>query len=159
MADASTPPDLMLGTHEIWFEDDLVVCKVHGVFTLADMQNFAPIADAHNDKHGYGLVLSDISDATGLTAEARRFAAGWNREAQKRGPLARAHAIYGGNMLMRGVAALFIAVVRVVGGTDLRSHLAGTEAEGRAFLAEQRRVFQAQRGQRAPGQARPEKGG
>ena len=155
MGGAAAAPDLWLGTHEIRFEGDLIVCKVRGVFTLQDMKDFAPVAEAHNDRHGYSLVLSDLRDATGLTAEARRFAADWNRQAQARGPLLRAHAMYGGSMLMRGVAALFISVVRIVGGTDLRSHLAATEAEARAFLAEQRQIFQERQRQAQPGPPPP----
>ena len=138
--------DMRIGAHELRFEGDILFCAVYGVFTLADMQRFMSVSDAYAEEHGYGLVLADIDAATNLTAEARRYAADHNREVQQRDTRPRASALFGGSMLVRGVATLLTAGIRLVGGGGIHTRLAGSEAEARAFLAEQRQIFRAQLG-------------
>ena len=134
--------EIALGTHLIRIVDDLIEVTVRGVFTLADMQRFVQLADAHGQKYGYALVLTDIDAAKGLQAEARRFAADHNRAVVRQyGEVHSANAIFGGSVLMRGMGALFLAVIRLVSSSSAGTHLAGSEAEARAFLAEQRRRF------------------
>ena len=143
---ALPPPDLVVGTHEVRYEGDLVRVTLHGAFTLEDMKRFFPVNEAHSAQHGYSLLLVDLDDAKSLSSEARRYAAEQNREAHKRGPVYGANATFGGSMLMRGTAALLLSMMRLVGGGGIRTHLTATEADARAFLAEQRRRFRAQLG-------------
>ena len=144
MTATPTATEVALGTHTVRIEGDLIRVTVRGVFTIEDMRRFVPMTEAIGIEHGYALVLTDIDAAKGLTAEARRFAADHNRAAlQKYGEIYSANAIYGGNVLMRGMGALFLAVIRLVSSSTIGTRLAGSEAEALSFLDEQRRIFRA----------------
>lgn len=135
-----------IGPHEVEIQGDLIKLVVHGPFTLADMQHFMPLREGQTATYGYVLLLIDLGDAVSLSAEARRYAADWNREAHGRAPILGANASFGGSAVVRGATALFQAVVKLVTGGGIHTHQARTEAEARAFLAEQRRSFRAKLG-------------
>lgn len=149
------PPDLMVGAHEVYREGDLLKVVMHGAYTIADMQRFVDLTEAQAAVQGYVLVLVDIDDGKGMSAEVRRFAAQKNREAAARGPIYGANASYGGSAIMRGVGALFLAMIRLLGGGGVRTNLSATEAEARAFLDAQRKSFHAQLSRERPGYVPP----
>ena len=149
------PPDLLVGAHQVFREGDLLRVVMHGAYTIDDMQRFVELTEKQAAVQGYVLVLVDINDGKGMSAEVRRFAAQKNREAAARGPIYGANASFGGSAIMRGVGALFLAMIRLLGGSGVRTNLSASEAEARAFLDEQRRSFHAQLSRERPGYVPP----
>jgi hypothetical protein len=130
-----------IGLHVLDVEGDLLKLTLHGDFTLEDMKLFTDVAEEHRVRLGYLLILNDLKEAKSLSAAARRYSAERAKEAKLRGPVYAASAVYGASPLIRGLAALFYSMLRLMSGGDQTNYVAGTEAEARAFLNERRRYF------------------
>ena len=154
--ETTPPPDLVVGTHQVYYEGDLLRVVLHGAYTVDDMQRFVDLTEARAAAQGYVLVLVDIDDGKSMGAEVRRFAAERNREAAARGPVYGANATFGGSVIMRGMTALFLSIIRLLGGGGIRTHMAATEADARAFLDEQRRIFHEKLSRERPGYVPPQ---
>lgn len=122
------------GTHELTIEDDLVHMRINGSYTLTDAQeSHAVIAEVLAQK-GRVLVLTNSFGSDALKPEVRRFLAEWNRDHK-----ATAVAIFGNSAVLRAMLSLVMRAIDIFRKSPLPTVLVATEAEGRAFLAEQRR--------------------
>lgn len=132
-----------IGSHEVEVEGDLLQLHARGPFTLKDMKEFTDLAEVHAQQIGYLLILNDLREAQTLSAEVRRYSAERARETKQRGsPIYAASAAYGAGPVVRGLAALYFAMLRLVSDGAQNNIIAKSEAEARAYLDEQRRIFQ-----------------
>lgn len=133
-----------VGAHLVQIEGDLLILTQHGDFTLDDMKTFTAIADTHGGPFGYLLTLVDLTDAGSLPADARRYSADRVREAQRRGPIYAATALYGAGLVTRGMATLYFSAIRLLSAGGQTTYFAKTSEEARAHLAERRQYFRSQ---------------
>ncbi len=134
-----------VGSHFVEVEGDLLKLTAHGSFTLEDMKEFSALADEHAGGHGYLLILNNLADGKLVSPEARKYSAQQIREAKKHGPIYAASASFGASTLLRGAAALYFAMLRLLSDGDQDYCMAKTEEEARAYLDERRRYFQSKR--------------
>jgi hypothetical protein len=115
-------------------EGDTVVLIINGIVDGEHLEVTHPRSVAAARQYGYAMTLIDARKATAMSASARRTAAALNRS----DPILSASAIFGANLLTRTLATLLWRAVALL--TAQKSDLAffETEAEARAWLAQQR---------------------
>lgn len=121
------------GKHELYHESDLVISRVKGVVTLADVQQLLSCFDEVLARHGHALLLADNAQFTSIDADARRLGARWAT-----GKPVLGMATYNAGLAARTLLTLIMKGINLVSPRPLPFAFVKTESEARAWLAEQR---------------------
>lgn len=121
------------GKHELYLESDLVISRVKGVVTLADVQQLLVSFEEVLARHGHALLLADNAQFTSIDADARRLGARWAA-----GKPVLAMATYNAGFAARALLTLIMKGINLVSPRPLPFAFVKTESEARAWLAEQR---------------------
>ncbi|MBL9007847.1 MAG: STAS/SEC14 domain-containing protein [Myxococcales bacterium] len=114
-------------------EDDLIVFEADGVIEEADVEATLQISADILRTHPQYWILVDLRKLTGVEATARRRAATSPQNKQLAGVAA-----FGASTLMRSLITLIVRAMVMLGHSQLVMRFFETEAEARAWLAEQR---------------------
>lgn len=126
------------GSHRLYHEDDLLFFELHGMFELPDVQRMYAITDATVQEYGYILTVFDAREATGITAESRRYVG----EKAKASPNEGAAAIVGASFPIRTLINLLRNASRLIGRPMPPMQFFTAPADGLKWLATQRPLFQ-----------------
>lgn len=137
-----------IGNHSIRFEGDLMVVTLRGDLTLADAEAYIQLVAEHSLRCGYALLLTDVSQATRMSSQVRNHFVRRVREiaARNGGVLPSARASFGASLLARAISTMAYAAMQLVLGRGQFYKVTETEAEARAWLAEQRARIRARLG-------------
>src|SRR5262245_1102392 len=139
------PPhtELEIGTHSVLLQDDIIVFRIRGVLTLEDAEKYLALVIKQTAHLGYTLTCADLSQASAIPPEVRRYFFNQARELRKGGARSySARASFGmRSPLMRAVATMVNSIMQLVFGSDQISTLASDEQHARAWLVEQRVRF------------------
>lgn len=124
------------GSHELRVEDDVLVLYLRGPLDLEQMKVLADLVEEVEAKHGHYFSLSDCREAVMVSADARRFVAGWATKHPSAGS-----AFFGASLIARVAMTLMLRAIAVFMKHPLDTSFFATEAEARAWLAERRKRF------------------
>lgn len=131
---------ITVGRHRVVCEEDMYCITFMGETTVQDTWELDKII-RHYAQQGYLLCLGDITHSVSMSHEARKLTAQLSRDLNCPG----ATALFGGNAATRILASLVLKALTLI-ARDMRVFsLFKTEAEARAWLAEQRPLLRAQR--------------
>lgn len=124
-----------LGHHPMQIEGDVVFVRFQGPYAPAEARQLLLLADEIYRRHGLMFLLADITSAVPPSAETRRIIAECK-------PVGRYQAaLFGGSIALVAATRLMMTAQRLLGrGLTIEFHLLQTEAEARAWIAEQRRL-------------------
>ncbi len=125
-----------MGPHRARRIGDVIEMEVHGLVTLEHAVLLHDLMAEVLHETGRCFVLSDLADATTVTADARRYIAEWNRTHRASGI-----ASYNLRFATRTMATLLAQAIRLLGGEDTPLVFVREEAEARAWIAARRRVM------------------
>lgn len=124
------------GKHWLRVEaDGLIFLKYHGNLTLPEIQQLAELVAPVAKEQPDVFMLFDVSEATIIEPEARKFCMKWLSEGNFAGA-----ANFGGSLLARTTGEMLMSALRLVHKLVLPTTFVKTEAEGRAWIAEQRQL-------------------
>lgn len=123
------------GRHEVRFEEpDLVHIRVVGDLLASDLEVLYPILQRRSEGRARQLWLMEMAEAGTMTAESRRFSAGWVPRLRI-GATAMVHV----GFEQRIVTKMLTSVYRLFGVMDFPLKFFDDEASARAWLESQRR--------------------
>jgi hypothetical protein len=126
------------GPHRHYVHGDVVFLQTRGPSGVQELAALLEPIWQVQQQAGRVFVLLDAREATPISAEQRRFLAGWFREH----PIQGRTVVFGASSLVRATVALLNAAARLLAGRDfVQEQFVGTEAEAWAALREQRRKF------------------
>ncbi|MDC0667826.1 hypothetical protein [Nannocystis radixulma] len=103
-------PTTTSGEYQLTREGDLAHLKLRGLFDLEVATAVHELLAQLHHELGRSYVLCDLTQFTGIPADARRQVGEWNKTHKVSGG-----AIYGANFAMRTLATLVLQAVRLVG--------------------------------------------
>lgn len=121
-------PTTTSGEYQLTREGDLAHIKVRGLFDLEVATALHELLAQIQRDMGRSYVLCDLSQFTGIPADARRQVGEWNKTHTVSGG-----AIYGANFAMRTLATLVLQAVRLV-GNKVDIEFAPDEAAARRWI-------------------------
>lgn len=124
-----------LGPHVVSRERDLHLIKLRGVLSQEEAEAFHHGVAETLVRYGSAYVLVDASQAASISPQTRRWIAEWNKGHQVSGV-----AIYGSSLVVRTVLTLVLNAIALLRSQAVPSVFVKTEAEGRAWIAGQRRT-------------------
>ena len=123
------PPDYRFGDTEVRVEGNLLRIRAHGHLALEVAQQVMQLLKQQHQQHGRYYVLLDLSQAGSVPPKLRRLMA---EEIRAFAPAAAA--FYGGNMVVRAMAALVIGAVTLINGQRKSIASFATEAQALAWM-------------------------
>jgi hypothetical protein len=126
-------PSKRVGAHQLVLEQDLVVFRQRGDYTLSDAREVGAELASLIARRGRIFVIIDQTQAGTTPPESRRFLADWNKRHTLGGV-----ALFGGSVTARAVASLITTAIRLVRPAGAPMVFTATEAEARAWVASQR---------------------
>lgn len=136
------------GPHELYIEGDLVLSIVKGMVTLADVRQLLACMEEVISRYGYFMLLADNARFVGIDADARRHSALWTADKRILGM-----ATYNASFTARTLLSLIMKGINLLNPNPLQFTFVKSEAEARAWLAEQRRRYLDQAGRGPAGKA------
>lgn len=130
-----TPEFRSIGKHRIRLSGDVVIMETHGEISLEEAQALCACQGPHCIPLGYSLAIIDATDGIHMSADARRYFAGWMKEHR----LPNCSVILGANFMIRTLGTLFANAVRIVTSQEAGLYFARSEAEAWAVLPEIRK--------------------
>ena len=112
---------------------ELVEFRLEGRLCLPDAVTLHERMAAVIEEHGRCFLLCDLTTASTVQPEARRYMSEWNKT---RG--ATAVATFGANFAMRAVATLIVNAIHLLGSNRVEIVFLRDEAEARQWLATRR---------------------
>ncbi|MDI1449264.1 hypothetical protein [Polyangium sp. 6x1] len=119
---------------DLTFEEDLLVARLDGNYDLEVELSVQRAREALEAAHGYRLILLDGRKLGTVTPDARKAMVVWARERTAPGSIAMFGASFSGMTL----AKMVLSAVRVLSKRHMRFDFFHSEAEARAWLAEER---------------------
>jgi hypothetical protein len=126
------------GKHELFIEDDTIVSVLHGELELSETYQFCSAAAEVTARNGYCLILGDIKDSRGVTAEARRYSARWSIGKPILGT-----AMVNENVIARTLFTLVLTAANLIRRQSAPFAAFKTEQEARDWFAQLRRQHRA----------------
>lgn len=123
-----------IGTHRISVEADVMLIRLVGMLTLADVRLIAVLQEQILAQYGRLFVIADLHQASGFSPEGRKFLVEWNRS-----HTITAIAQYGVGLLSQTISNLVAGATRLLGGKVPAIQNVKDEAEARAFVASEKR--------------------
>lgn len=121
------------GRHVITSEGDIQSIKLRGTLSIDDASAFHAVLEESVRRHGTAYVLADASQGVSVPPETRRWIAEWNQSHHVSGV-----AIYGSSLVARTLLTLVLQAIAFLRRNPVPSVFVKTEAEARAWIAEQR---------------------
>lgn len=143
LAGAHDPPWSQLGLHRIRVVHDTVEWILDGPVSLTELQQFEQFQYQIERTFRYVLILVDCHNASGISPQARRYAA----EQTKLHPnLKTFSALYGCSPMIVALSTLVVRAITLFSGRPHPVEISRDEASAREQLAAFRRKFQADLG-------------
>jgi hypothetical protein len=121
-----------VGTMSFHTEGDLLFMRPHSALTEELAHEVMSVIHHHQEQHPRFVLLVDLGEGGYIQPHVRRYMA-----EQQRLVLPLAIAFFGGNAEVRGINALVRGALRALVGETAPTRHFDTEAEARAWLAEQ----------------------
>jgi hypothetical protein len=125
---------ITIGSHRVVFEPDLYAITFIGDLTIEQVPDFAECNKYYAQRLGYIMCVADASQVGTMTPESRRLSAELSREIGCPGVTA----IYGASLIARTLSVLVTKAISMIRKVHSEVAFFKTEAEARAWLAEQR---------------------
>jgi hypothetical protein len=145
-ADAPTPASTeegawqAVGSHRMRIQGDLIEWEGIGPVRIADIRAYQDLRDTVLARLGYCVALVNSQATAGINPDARRFLAEQARSHVQRRV---STAVYGVSGPAYAMAALVIRAMELLGRRKNQILICSNEAEARAWLETQRRLYQA----------------
>lgn len=127
-----------IGTHAIEVEEDCLIVRLQGDFTLPDMVQWCQAADEVIAKHGYMLLISDFRNGKGFSAEARRYGSSWPNAVRMQGT-----AIFGASLVTTVIITMLGRAILLLKKHAIPTIALKTEADAHAWIEGRRQVIYA----------------
>lgn len=124
---------IVVGTHELHVEEDIVYLIQKGDYTRDDAIKMHAEMGHLLNSIGRAFALVDQSRAGKTDPEARRMIVEWNKKFKASGS-----AIFGGGVVSRAAATLILSAIRLFVPNTSPVVFKETEAEARAWISAQR---------------------
>jgi hypothetical protein len=122
------------GKHWLRIEPDGVIfLKYFGALTLVEMQQVVALSTAAVQRGGDIYMLFDVNEAGSIEAGARKLGIQWLIDIKVAGAVN-----FGGSLISRTAAEMIAAAARFMHKIEVPLAFFKTEAESRAWIAEQR---------------------
>ena len=125
--------ELVMGPHRARQVGDVIEVEVHGPVTREHAVLLHDLMAQVLHDEGSCFVITDLADATTVTADARRYVAEWNRTHRASGM-----ASYNLGFTTRVFATLLVKAIHLLGAEDTPLVFVREEAEARAWIAARR---------------------
>lgn len=113
--------------------------QIVGPLSLEDTRAFCALGESVLAGHGRLFVICNLHQSKSFSPEGRRFLAQWTAKHS-----VTAIAQYGVNVVAQAITVLLSAAIRMFGGRTAEIKRVKDEAEGRAWIAEQKRRIDSQ---------------
>lgn len=130
---AARVKNIIVGTHEVRVEDDIVFLIQRGDYTHDDAIKMHAEMGHLLDSIGRAFALVDQSRAGKTDPGARKMIVEWNKKYKASGS-----AIFGGSVVSRAAATLILSAIRLFAPDTSPVVFFSSEAEARAWIAAQR---------------------
>lgn len=101
-----------IGRHDLRRQGDLVALSIHGALTASDIQKLREVLVEVMEEVGHSFLTADLSGATSVNAEARKYMAEWSRQNTD---WVAGTAVYGVSFAMRTVLTLTLNAIKLLG--------------------------------------------
>lgn len=128
-----------IGQHPMKIEGDTLCVKFIGTYSVDDARRLIGISDDLYRQHGTSFLLADLSAANPPPPETRKFVANWPFLGRY------AMAAYGVSTPIRAIIQLMNAARRLLANPVLDVYIAPDEQGARQWLADLRRLRQAEK--------------
>lgn len=128
-----------IGPHRAGTEEDVMFIQIVGPLSLEDTKTFCSLGEAVLAEYGRLFVICNLHQSKSFSPEGRKFLAQWNAKHS-----VTAVAQYGVNVVAQAITVLLTAAIRLFGGRAIELKRVKDEAEGRAWIAEQKRKIDSQ---------------
>jgi hypothetical protein len=130
---------LKFGSHEISFEDpDVVVVRFNGDVTGKETLDFIRLFESHWPPGRTVFLLMDMTASRSLSSDARKIFLDFVR---RRRPF-KASLFFGTPPRVRAFASIFLNAARLLIGVREPAEFFDTEAQARAWIEQQRRLYE-----------------
>jgi hypothetical protein len=138
----------LLGSNQVFVEDDILVWVTGDEVALSDMQCGHELFTQQLERYGYVLILSEISQLASIPAEVRRLHTEWSCLHQPYFSVA----LIGGSVLAKTLVRLVLTASQLLSRDKLtRFHYVDDPAQALAWLDLERMRLQGLVAQGSPG--------
>lgn len=129
-----SPVEYRFGGVEARIEGSLLLVRPHGILQPSEAAEIVNLMQQFHRQHGVYFVFGDLRDAGGIPPELRRFMV-----KQAHAFMPAAAAFFTPAMIPRGVTALLIGAVNLLGKQRQNIRIFAAEKEARDWLAGERK--------------------
>ena len=122
-----------IGPHTVEIEGDCMLVRLHGPFTLEQIQKWCDLADRVIETHGQLFTISDFSAGGSFPAATRHHISYWPNVVAIRGSV-----IFGTSLMTSVVFSMIARATALVRKHTPPTAALKTESEARAWVAELR---------------------
>lgn len=130
---------VVLDNCELWEVDDILCTRFTGDYTLNLAEQLQVRSNAMAARHGYRLLLLDLSQMGAVTPAARRYLA----EDQKRERIESSVAIVGASFAIRTVVTMLIRAISILTNLPVALQFFQDEENALVWLREERNRLRA----------------
>ena len=127
--------EFQTGPHLIQVEDDIIITRLHGTFTLEHAQTWCQISEDLIAKYGGIFSISDFRAGGTIQPESRCHIGQWPGV-----PKVRGLAMFGASLMLRVIMTMIVRAAKLLRNYTVPLITVATETEARAWIAEQRRI-------------------
>jgi hypothetical protein len=126
----------MIGRHRYQRSGDVLALQWHGNISEDDLRALREVTTGVMREVGRAFMVSDMSQATGIDAGARKYMAEWSKHDGT--DLISGTAVYGLNFATRAITMLALNAIKLLGQKKLDVAFLKDEADARRWVDEQR---------------------
>lgn len=120
-----------IGQHELRLQGDLVSLYIHGPLTVADIQGLREVLVVVMAEVGHCFLIADMTDATAVDHEARKYMAEWSRQNTD---WVAGTAVFGVSFAMRALLSLTLKAIKILGTQQVEFVFVKDEAEATRWI-------------------------
>jgi sugar/nucleoside kinase (ribokinase family) len=126
-----------IGQHDLRRQGDLVRLDFHGPITVSDIQQLREVLVEVKGESGRCFIIADMSGATAIDAETRKYMADWGRQNTE---WIAGSAVHGVSFAMRVLLTLTLKAIRIVRKRRVEVEFVRDDAEALQCIDARRRA-------------------
>jgi hypothetical protein len=115
-----------IGRHDLRRQGDLLILSMHGPLTVSDIKQLREVLTVVMQEVGPCFIVADLSGATSLDADARKYMAEWSKENTD---WVAGTVVHGVSFAMRALLTLTLKAIKFLGTQQVEFVFVKDEAE------------------------------